>query len=299
MSYKPASGRKRPTRGPFPLVVVSDDTAGVISRYLTDCERRGLRPATLKRYRYHLTNFGRWLHPAELVDGTTDDLRTFLDSRPMIPRTTYVWLSILHNFYEWAVLEGLAEDDPTLRIRRPRSPRSVARPIADDDLADALKAADPQIAAMLTLAAFQGLRCGEIANLQREDILEGNDPPVLIVTEGKGGHQRVLPLHPATMPALHRAEVARAGYLFRRPNGARFLPWHVSHDVNTYLADMGIPATAHQLRHWFGTKTYAACRDIRVVQELMGHSNPVTTMMYTAWSTGTGREAVLALEVAR
>ena len=116
---------------------------------------------------------------------------------------------------------------------------------------------------MLTLGAFQGLRCGEIARLQREDLLDQNDPPVMIVAEGKGGHQRILPLHPATMEALHRADMPWGGYVFRQGGGGPFAPGDISRVVNTYLHAMGIPATAHQLRHWFGTKTYAAQRHPR------------------------------------
>ncbi len=84
-----------------------------------------------------------------------------------------------------------------------------------------------------------------------------------------------------------------------KARGGPFAPGDVSRVVNTYLHAMGIPATAHQLRHWFGTKTYAACNDIRVVQELMGHAHTVTTNMYVAYSTGTAQEAVQALEVGR
>lgn len=62
-----------------------------------------------------------------------------------------------------------------------------------------------------------------------------------------------------------------------------------------FLASLGIDATAHHLRHWFGTKTYEACRDLRVVQELMGHASPVTTAGYAAWSRVVAREAVEAL----
>lgn len=65
--------------------------------------------------------------------------------------------------------------------------------------------------------------------------------------------------------------------------------------VSGYFEGLGIEATAHQLRHWFGTRTYAACRDIRVVQELLGHQDPATTATYTAFSDGEAAAAVAAL----
>ena len=42
----------------------------------------------------------------------------------------------------------------------------------------------------------------------------------------------------------------------------------------------------HQLRHWFGTHTYRASLDLRMTQELLGHSSPNTTTIYAAWSPG-------------
>ncbi len=136
VSYVQAGGRKRGPREAFPEVELSETTRAVIRGYLVDCERRGLRSASVTRYRHHLLNFARFVHPIEVLDTDRQHVLDMLDSRRMVPRTAYAWLSTLHNFFEWAVLEGLGDHDPTLRIRRPRSPRVVARPIADKDLAD-------------------------------------------------------------------------------------------------------------------------------------------------------------------
>ena len=54
--------------------------------------------------------------------------------------------------------------------------------------------------------------------------------------------------------------------------------------ISAYLHEHGIDATARQLRHWFGTEVYAAGHDIRVTQELLGHSDPSTTAGYIAYS---------------
>ena len=47
---------------------------------------------------------------------------------------------------------------------------------------------------------------------------------------------------------------------------------------------MGINATAHQLRHWFASEVHGACHDIRVTQELLGHSDPSTPAGYISYS---------------
>ena len=91
----------------------------------------------------------------------------------------------------------------------------------------------------------------------------------------------------AASPASARRELAAArlpasGYLFRRHDGAPGpnAPGLVSQLAARALRDAGVSATLHQLRHRFGTRTYQASHDIRVVQELMGHQSPVTTAAY-------------------
>jgi integrase/recombinase XerC len=60
---------------------------------------------------------------------------------------------------------------------------------------------------------------------------------------------------------------------------------------------MGINATAHQLRHWIGTEIYSATHDIRVTQELLGHSDPSTTAGYIAYSHVAAAAAVGSLRI--
>jgi len=76
---------------------------------------------------------------------------------------------------------------------------------------------------------------------------------------------------------------------------------HAAHEVSlaisAYLRRLGVPASAHQLRHWFGTSIYGSTHDLRLTQELMGHQSPVTTAGYTAWSPDVGVTAVTALSV--
>jgi integrase len=60
---------------------------------------------------------------------------------------------------------------------------------------------------------------------------------------------------------------------------------------------MGINATAHQLRHWFGSEVYANTHDIRVTQELLGHSSPAVTAGHVAYSSVDGAAAVASLKL--
>ena len=148
---------------------------------------------------------------------------------------------------------------------------------------------------MLSLAAFAGLRCQEIAGLERDDVLEAKG--LLRIRHGKGGKERIVPLHPDVQSALRCLPMPKTGYLFRRPQGGRFTANWMSVCVSKYLAEINVNATAHQLRHWFGTEIYASTHDIRVTQELLGHSDPVTTAGYIAYSHVDAAAAVASLKI--
>lgn len=282
-------------------IPASPETARLLRAHLIAQERRGNLETSIKKRRLALRSFAQWLEPRSLLDATRQDIETFLDARrgrdgrPIGGRTRYSWVSDFHVFYTWAVNEELAEKDPTLGIVRPKLRRNLPRPISDDDLADALAGAPPQMRAMLSLAAYQGLRCQEIAGLTREDVLDTRDPAVLVIVRGKGGNQRIVPAHPDALEALRCLPMPRSGPIFRLPKGSQHSPASVSVAVRRYFVELGIEATAHQLRHWFGTGIYAASRDIRLTQELLGHQSPTTTSIYVAWAAVDAAPAVAAL----
>ena len=189
--------------------------------------------------------------------------------------------------------EDLAEVDPTARIVRPKQRRVLPRPIGDEDLELAIRTAPAQMRAILTLGAFAGLRVQEIAGLDRDDVLEAKG--LIRVRRGKGAKERIVPLHPDVLAALRCLPMPRTGAIFVRPRGGRFTGNRLSVVVSAYLSEHGIDVTAHQLRHWFATETYSASHDIRVVQELLGHSDPSTTAGYIAYSHVDAAAAVAAL----
>lgn len=240
-----------------------------------------------------LTAFSRW-HP-DMLNATPEQIETFLDTRkgrdggPLARRTRYCWLSNLDAFYKWAVGFGIAPTNPVDQIIRPRLGRQLPRPISDANLTIAIGAADRQMGAWLHLGAFAGFRCCEIARLTRDDV---NDDLEMLRVKGKGRKERMVPLHPDVAKALRNYRMPSQGHIFRRPMGGPYDAGHVSRIGAEFFDACDIDATMHQLRHWFGTRTYAACKDLRVVQELMGHSDPAITALYADWSREDARSAV-------
>ena len=271
------------------------DNNELLRRVKTDQERRGILPGSIKKRQLCLRAFARSLGETLLLDATREQIETFLDGRNLAAGTRYGWVSHIHCFFVWAIDEELTTTDPTVRIRRPKLRKHLPRPAAGDQLVEALRYADPVFRAWIKLAAYQGLRVQEIAGLdvQDVDLTDG----LLRVVHGKGATERLLPLHPDVAEALICLPMPKTGRVFQRPRGGGYSPAELSRVFNLRLTEYDVEATAHQLRHWFATNLYAATRDLRVTQEMMGHASSQTTSVYVGFSNDTATEGVNALRL--
>lgn len=137
--------------------------------------------------------------------------------------------------------------------------------------------------AILTLFCFAGLRRNELRQLDRGDVQFGRQR--VLVRHGKGGRQRAVPLTQATL------EVVRA-YLAVRldPEPALFLSNRRRRISNEALGDVlqrylpGLApeerVTLHALRRTFATILHQRGASLQVIQQLLGHANPQTTMRH-------------------
>jgi integrase/recombinase XerC len=267
-----------------------------LDEYRLDQQRRGLSRRTIDDSWNILSRFRAYRGHC-LRGATKDEVEEWLDSCRLTPESRYVYISRLHGFYAWLRRERYSDEDPTERIVRPRLARRLPRPISDEDLSLAMAAADRRMRAWLSLAAYEGFRCKEISLLQRRDILDAHDPPLITVEEGKGGHPAVLPLNPLTHAALQLYGLPRSGYVFVSQFGRPYSPTSVSNYISDYLHSIGVEATAHRARHWFGTAVWAATKDLRVTQEMLRHANPQTSSIYTRFDNELATAAVQGLQV--
>lgn len=249
--------------------------------HLQGCRARGLRPSTIDQRRRHIERFIRKMGVSPL-DASPEQCEHWFVTLTCSGAARGVELSHLRSYILWGVKYGHIEKDPTLRLDAPRRRRRLPRPIGADRLASALNNAQssPRLYVCLTLAAYSGLRCLEIATLRWEDVNESS-----MLCTGKGGHQRRIPLHPKVSEALAMLPADDGTYVIPRCDGWKDRPLHagrVSGMINSYLHELGIPDTAHTLRHRFGTEFYRASKDLRLTQELMGHASPTTTAIYAA-----------------
>ena len=213
------------------------------------------------------------------------------------PETRRAYCCHIRAFYRWAKRTGLVSEDPAQVLTLPRVPRHLPRPIEEDDLAVALAAARPKLRAILTLAAYAGLRAVEIAGLEWQDLRrEPDGTAYLFIRKSKADKQRTVEIGATVIQALQSYGVKRRGPMFLGLEGRPIDPKSVSRSANKFLAHHGIDATLHQLRHRYGTQAYAVSRDLRMVQEQLGHSSPQTTAIYTRASREAARTMVQKLD---
>lgn len=193
--------------------------------------------------------------------------------------TRRTYLDAVKAAVQFAHARGLRPDDPTVGLLPIRVPKGRPRPISSAQLRLLLSnARTRRMRAYLLLGAFAGARVDEMAHLQAQDVdcIGGT-----ITLHGKGAKTVTLPLHPAI--AAHAHAMPKLGWWFpskRNPTG------HVSGNniscvVSAHMRRNGIPGTAHQLRHFFGTGLVAVGTQARVVQELMRHGNLQNVQVYT------------------
>lgn len=214
----------------------------------------------------------------DLHTATVDQLSSWLATHGKAPATTALYHCHLTAYYDWCVLTDRLVFNPMRKIKKPRVPKGRARPTPRLLLVRICAEADERWRRAAVLAAFQGLRACEIAQLRRDDVTEDE----LLIREGKGGKSHIMPTHasvwaevkalPAGVPVV--ANPYRDGAAYNAKGISAGFARHA-------LARLGAHMTMHQLRHWYGSELRRRGHDLRVVQQAMRHTNLNTTEIYT------------------
>jgi len=275
---------------------LSIDPLDLLDAYVLDQERRGLSPLYANEGTHVVKRFALWLEPRSILAATREDVEGWVDSLGIGQGGRRNYIIHLHGYYLYAAERVGLTDVPTAKIGRPRQHRYMPRPIRDDHLRLALdKAPNPELYSWLLLAAYAGFRCLEVGHLHREDV--DTSGGVLRVRKGKGSKERIVPLHPMVHGALDALPMPESGPLYLMPDGRRVPAYVVSQRIGRHFDSLDIPSRAHSLRHWFGTRLYQSTGDLRMTQELLGHSSVSTTQGYAGWDTSKAAPAVAALSV--
>ena len=290
-------------------------TSSAVDDYLRHLAvERGLARNTLASYRRDLAIYADWLAAAGL-DGpeqvTERDLSAFLrflgaEREPRLATSSIARvLSAVRGLHRFLADEGRTPTDVSRELRPPKIPARLPKAIPVEDVAaiiDAAGVGDDVIAlrdrALLELLYATGARVSEAIALNVDDLVDDE----VVRLFGKGGKQRIVPVGSYARRALDaylvrgRPELSRRGIatpaLFLGVRGKRLsrqAAWEVIRDA-AERAGVAASVSPHTLRHSFATHLLAGGADVRVVQELLGHSSVATTQIYTLVTADTLRE---------
>jgi|HubBroStandDraft_1064217.scaffolds.fasta_scaffold54682_2 integrase/recombinase XerC len=270
---------------------------------LLDFERhlaleRRLSPHTQLAYRRDLKALQLWCARQGLTKWTQLDhqhIRQFAarcHAGGLNGRSIQRRLSALRAFFVFLMREGALRHNPAVDVRAPKAAKRLPNTL-DVDQMTALLSRRPRNAleirdvAMMELFYSSGLRLSELTSLTLSE-LNLEDATVRVL--GKGRKERVVPVGSMAIRALRRWLGERAGLtasdeqaVFVGRNGTRLGERAVQLRLGAMARAAGLPQHLypHMLRHSFATHLLESSRDLRGVQELLGHANINTTQVYT------------------
>lgn len=259
---------------------------------------------TIRNYRNDIGAFLRWcrergLEPLAISRQVFREYLGELKEAGMAAASLTRRTSTVHGFYRYLQREGATDRDLLHGLAMPKRPRRLPKvldPAALDRLLTAPDADTPQglrDRAMMELLYGGGLRISELVAL---DLGQVNLAEGTAIVHGKGAKERLVLFGEPAMLALERylaegrpalAAGAKRGQgcaaLFLNRFGSRLTARSVQALVRRYAVAAGIPAEVHPhlLRHSFATHLLDGGADLRIVQELLGHSSAATTQIYT------------------
>ena len=250
-------------------------------------------PHTVRSYRTDLADFERFLTGAESRDLARVDARTVraylasLHGRGLDAATAARRLAALRSLYRFLVRQGELATSPARHVRGPRIPRKLVSFLPIDEATQLVDgrtvggARRDRDLAILELLYASGLRVSELTGLDVGD-LDRAESTVRVV--GKGRKERIVPFGGNAARALERCLAGRErGPVFVNARDGRLSARSVRAIVRRAARAAGITrrVSPHTLRHTFATHLLDAGADLRVIQELLGHSRLSTTQRYT------------------
>lgn len=277
--------------------------AELIEEYLRFSRiERGLAQNSIKSYRFDLKEFESFLlaekETSFAVDSFTIDyflakLRDEQKSNNSISRM----ISTLRKFYQWLLREKVITVDPMQVIDSPKPKRHLPVVLSVNEVNALLQQPDTSTdlgirdQAMLETMYATGVRVSELINLKPDSLhLDLH----IIQVIGKGNKERLIPIGDVAIHWIKRymvevrdQQLLKAGVysdiLFLNNHGKSLSRQGVWKLIKKYVLQAGITkeVTPHTMRHTFATHLLENGADLRIVQELLGHSDISTTQIYT------------------
>lgn len=277
-----------------------------LNEYLTYLSvERGLSKASVEAYRRDLHDYFAYLYAQNVKDLEDIERENITDYIADLRKRDYAASSIerhvaaLKGFHKFAVREGIAKTDLAASVPLPKKADRLPEAITIDQIASLLdqsfedSPAGLRDKAILEMLYGCGLRVSELCSLGFSNLLLDDD---LVRVRGKGGKERLVPLLGSARqaldeylrdgrPYLHPKNNARTqdpDAIFLNARGGRLTRRTVCKLVEKYGRNVHIEGLhPHTLRHSFATHLLEGGADLRVLQEMLGHSDISTTQIYT------------------
>jgi len=266
----------------------------LIASYTAHMRAAGFSAKTV-RERTKLLERANLQLPYGLAEATTEELADFLANAGWSRETRAAYYGHIRGFFahhaDPSRPVGL-DWDPSAGLCRPKVRKGVPRPVTNDELADALRRTRQPWRTYILIAAYTGLRAFEVEQLRRQDITADT----VTVRNGKGGRQRVVPTHELVWATVRNMPPGLI--VVQRTDGRPRCQDYLSRETGRHTRRVGLDDfTLHRCRHWYATMMLRAGHSLRTVQELLGHSSPATTAIYTQVTDEQRRLAIDALPV--
>ncbi|MCX8027661.1 MAG: tyrosine recombinase XerC [Thermodesulfovibrionales bacterium] len=265
---------------------------------------RNASPHTLRAYRKDLQEFAAFAN-VNPQDIEMLDIRGFIADRIVNGKsktTVSRKLATLRSFLSYLYKEGYVKTNVAKLVKAPKTPKPLPKFLSVDDAFMLVQSPNgighipARDRALLELIYAAGLRVSEVQNLKVEDI---NLKEGLVKAKGKGMKERVVPIGQKAIDAIRSYLVERVllkrkkgnepiDSLFLNRLGKGITERQIRRIVVKYARLVGIHGSIgpHTLRHTFATHLLTGGADLRVIQEMLGHSSLSTTQRYTHLDLG-------------
>ncbi len=257
---------------------------------------RGLSKNTVEAYRNDLLALDKFLKDGSRILNA-ETIKTFLHESKNSISTSDRQLSCFKTFFRYLIDDGLITNDPTAGLHSRNKVMRLPKSLSHEQVTTLLSQvprnnpSDVRNLLLLELLYGTGVRISEAIAIDLEDLDLENK--WIKVRYGKGAKQRLVPIGKElattldkyliqARPALLKNKARQSALLVSR-RGTRITrqaAWLIIKSAGQ-MANLPIELTPHSLRHTFATHLLAGGADIRVVQELLGHSVVTTTQIYT------------------
>ncbi|AVI94184.1 Tyrosine recombinase XerD [Oenococcus oeni] len=268
------------------------------TRYLRT--ERGLLENSIKSYKQDLSEFGAYIQKENILLVKVDrftilDWLNYLQNSGKSNNSIVHMVSSLRKFFAYLSDDQQIQIDPMLKVTTPKKNFHLPQVLTATEIEAVLAVPDISTTlglrnrALLETMYATGFRVSEICNLKLADL---HDELGLITTIGKGQKQRIVPIGEMSLLYISKyfkesrpilLKDKESPYLFLNDHGHRISRQGIFKLVKEIAIKAGIDKdiSPHTLRHSFATNLLENGADLRIVQELLGHSDISTTQIYT------------------